>query len=425
MVIFTASGVSAQPVMPQQTDLFSVLPTVTSLAPNSGPVAGATSVTVNGSCFDPGSRFFFGPNQGSVAQCSSTQCTVYSPAATESGVVDVVAETQGAKNVTSTADLFTYIGPVITSVRPSTGPITGGTPVVVEGTGFPQYNGAVFSLHPPMTWTFGGIRAFADCYPTWCTLQTPGTYNPGPVDVEIDAFGTFNVLPGGFTYTATPKLIRFEASSTYSGYSEVAGLDGNAPAGGASVTVTSSDPSLVVPTSPINIPGNASAIQWTTASAPVTVNPSPTNQTVTLNATYNGTTLTSNLNVLASPPLTIAINETALDKGQSADVTVGINSPAPPGGATVSLSSSSSSAISVPPTVTIPAGSYSTTFLITNQYSGGSNMVTISGAYNGASASDSIIVFTPAPRCAQQSCRRLYYWNPDDCRCEKLVLQPH
>lgn len=105
-----------------------------------------------------------------------------------------------------------------------------------------------------------------------------------------------------------------------------------------------------------------------------------------------------------------------------ANVTVSINSPAPaPGGAVVSLSSSSPSAITVPTSVTIPAGQYSTTFSITNQYSGGSGMVTISGTYNGASASDTIIVFTPPPACQVQQCAHLYYWDSAQCKCVKGI----
>ncbi len=423
VVVYTASGgSSALPLRLASTDQVSGLPIISGLTPNSGPVAGGTAVTVNGSCFEPGSRFFFGSSEGSVAQCPrTTQCTVYSPAATATGAfpVDVTAKAGGAASMTNPADLFTYTGPQITSVSPSSGPVTGGTRVFVWGRGFPNYNGTVFSLNPPLvTLTFGVMRTLPDCDSTLCTLYAPVAYNPGPVDVEIEAYGTYNILPQGFTYTAAPKLVRFDAGATYSGASEVAELDGNAAAGGASVTVASSDPSLVIPTSPINIPAGQLFV-----SAPMTINPSPTYQTVTLTANYNGTSLTTTVNVPPSPPLTLTMAGTALNLNQTADVTVAINSPAPLGGAVVNLSSSYPATISVPATVTIPEGSYSTTFSVTNRYTAGPNQVTISGTYNGASASDSIIVFTPPPpppRCRPQKCPRLQYWNSDDCLCERI-----
>jgi hypothetical protein len=423
VVVFTPTGTSTQSLQAPRTDLFSVAPTVTGLAPNSGPVAGTTAVTVNGSCLERGSRFFFGTNEASVGNCpSTTQCTVYSPAATYTAAfpVDVVAEAGGARSATGPADLFTYTGPQIASLSPSSGPITGGTQVMISGSGFPQVNQQVLSLSGPvMTLTFGGTRGLADCYPTWCMVSTPSASTPGPVDVEMDAFGTIDLVPQGFTYTAAPKLSRFDAAADYSAYLEVAGLDGNAAAGGASIAVTSSNPSLVIPTSPINIPPLGQV-----AAAPVTVNPSPTYQTVTLTATYNGTSLTSTVAVPPSPALAISVDATAMNKGDSATVTLSINSPAPvPGGAVVNLSSSSPSAIAVPTSVTIPEGQYSTTFPITDQYAGGSSTVKISGTYNGASASDSIIVFTPPPVCQVHQCAHLYYWDSAQCKCVKGIPQ--
>src|SRR5262249_9714378 len=155
-VVYTASGSSVQPVSSARTDLFSVSPTVSSLTPSTGPPSGATQVTVNGSCFDQGSQFRFGTAQASVVQCAnSTQCIVSSPASGAATSVDVIANTAGAVSTPVTADLFTYAGPQITSVSPASGPVTGGTSVVIRGSGFPRYDARVFSLHPPLTMTFG------------------------------------------------------------------------------------------------------------------------------------------------------------------------------------------------------------------------------------------------------------------------------
>ena len=419
LVVYTPTGSSTQRTAfpPYRTDLLSVAPMVSGVSPTDGSIAGGTQVTVSGSCFAPNSRFFFGNAEASVSQCSTMQCSVYSPASTFASSVDVIANTAGVASSTASADLFTYDGPQITSVTPASGPITGGTYVTVSGSGFPQFDGLMFSLNPVMTLFFGAARTVPQCEFTWCTLLTPPALNPGDVDVVATAFGAASApSPGAvFTYTAKPKLVRFETPITYSGVQAIVGLDGNAPADGASVTLSSDNPSLVTVAATATIaPTQLSAI------TPVSLNPSPTNQNVTLTASYDGTSLTSSVTVPASPPLTISINATALTVGQTADVTVGINVPAPPPGAVVTLSSSAPATIAVPSsgTVTILPGQYSTKFSITNQYAGGPNQVTISGSYNGASASDSVAVFVPPPKCVVQQCKRFYYWNPDDCRCE-------
>jgi hypothetical protein len=87
-------------------------PTVTSVSPSSGPTAGGTTVTVNGTGFSSGAgtTLLFGKTPGTSVNCSSlTECTVISPAATEAGAVDVIAAVGKAKSKKSPpGDLFTY-----------------------------------------------------------------------------------------------------------------------------------------------------------------------------------------------------------------------------------------------------------------------------------------------------------------------------
>jgi hypothetical protein len=75
-------------------DQFTFLPSVTSVSPNSGPVAGGTSVTVKGSDFVAGTtvtKFSFGGRRATSVNCGSTsECTVVTPAHA-AGTVDVRA----------------------------------------------------------------------------------------------------------------------------------------------------------------------------------------------------------------------------------------------------------------------------------------------------------------------------------------------
>jgi IPT/TIG domain-containing protein len=87
-------------------------PTVTSLAPSSGPLAGGTAVTVTGTGFALGSGtvFKFGSLLATSVDCTSvTQCTVVAPAGRKSGVVDVLASVGKSKSKKSPpGDVFTY-----------------------------------------------------------------------------------------------------------------------------------------------------------------------------------------------------------------------------------------------------------------------------------------------------------------------------
>ena len=85
------------------------IPTVTSISPTSGPEAGGTSVTVNGTGFTSASTVKFGTTSGTgVYYISASELSVTSPAGT--GVVDVTVTTPGVgTSATSSEDQFTYI----------------------------------------------------------------------------------------------------------------------------------------------------------------------------------------------------------------------------------------------------------------------------------------------------------------------------
>lgn len=87
-------------------------PTVTNVAPNSGTLAGGTSVTVTGTQFCNGAvTVNFGATAGTaVVVTSNTSLTVTSPAHAV-GTVDVTVTTAGGTSAISTADQFTYTQP--------------------------------------------------------------------------------------------------------------------------------------------------------------------------------------------------------------------------------------------------------------------------------------------------------------------------
>ena len=91
-------------------DHFKYTPSVTSVTPNSGSTAGATSVTVTGSGFALGSAtvFKFGSPKATAVNCSSsTTCTMLSPRHA-AATVNVKATVNGIASPKSSGDQFTY-----------------------------------------------------------------------------------------------------------------------------------------------------------------------------------------------------------------------------------------------------------------------------------------------------------------------------
>lgn len=91
-------------------DRFKYVPSIMSLTPNAGPVAGGTSVTVQGSGFavGTGTIFKFGKAKATAVNCaSSTTCTMLSPAGL-AGTVEVKATVGKFTGLASPEDLFTY-----------------------------------------------------------------------------------------------------------------------------------------------------------------------------------------------------------------------------------------------------------------------------------------------------------------------------
>jgi hypothetical protein len=431
IVVTTPLGTSIQPVAPGRTDLFYVGAVITSVSPSQGPIAGGTQVTLSGNCFDrswgASSPFqvYFGSQkvQPGFDQCvSATQCVVYSPAAATGGTVDVTVSYSGAQSATHAADQFTYTGPFIAHLNPDHGPITGGTAIEINGGGFPPYLGTGNNL-PLM---FGATPASALCLgssvgeTTDCTTTSPAYPQAGPVQVVATAYGMHSpASPDSvFTFDAYPQLTKLVLPDPGTATQPGIFLNGNAPAGGAAISISSSDPGTVRPANPtVTVPAGA---QW--ANVPFVTLPSPVAKQVTLTASYEGSTTQAIANIGASPALMVNTAQT-LGPDQTGSVQISLNVPAPDGGATVQLASDDPQSIAVPAAndIVIPAGSYSASFGFTSHYVGKGKWVEIKANYNGNSATGIIWVASapakPGP-CKKIICPKGSYPTQDGCGCQ-------
>jgi surface protein len=114
---------------------YKAAPTFTNLVPSTGPIAGGTLVTITGTDFVAGATVTFGGIQCLVPiVTSSTNITCTTPSF-PAGPVDVTVK--NPDNQTSTSRSFNYLPmPVISSISPNTGPMNGGTNIIITGTGF-------------------------------------------------------------------------------------------------------------------------------------------------------------------------------------------------------------------------------------------------------------------------------------------------
>jgi hypothetical protein len=154
-------------------------PTVSKLAPNTGPTSGGTTVTISGSNFSGTPSVQFGPNPGTgIVVASATSLTVISPSGTQ-GVADVRVTIPGATSPIVAADKFTYttrcLSATVAPNYPSPQPV--GTTVTFTATPFGCPNPIfVFWLrYPAGNWVlvrpWGPSASWA-----WATKIPLGTY---------------------------------------------------------------------------------------------------------------------------------------------------------------------------------------------------------------------------------------------------------
>ena len=244
---------------------FTFLPAaaITSLAPTSGPETGGTAVTITGTGFTGATGVTFDGTPGtSFTVVNDTTITVTTPAGTP-GPADVVVQSPNGNSAPGT---FTYEAvPTISSLAPTSGPETGGTPVTITGTGFTGATGV----------TFDGIAGvgFSVVNDTTITVASPA-HAPGAVDVVVE-HPVADSAPATFTYLPLPVITAVTPGNgpetggtpvtiTGSGFTGATGVTFGGTAGTNVVVV---DDSTITVTSPGHAPGAVDVVVTTEAGA--------------------------------------------------------------------------------------------------------------------------------------------------------------
>ena len=193
-------------------------PTISSVTPNGGPIAGANVVSIKGMNFTSTMKVKFGalpvpPDK--VVFVSQNEVTVTVPASPSAQAVDIQVETISGLSPIVFEDLYTYTnGPIVDALNPAIGPTTGGTIVIITGKNFT----------PGLTIKFGDVNAdnLNVNSATQITVLTPPAAAAGIKDVRVTKGSDVSPVSAAAKFTfaaAVPIITTIEpnSSSTFGG----------------------------------------------------------------------------------------------------------------------------------------------------------------------------------------------------------------
>ena len=215
VTVTTPGGTSATTAADQFTYL--PVPAVTSVAPDAGPVAGGTTVTVTGSGLAQVDAVGFGTGTVSSFTVASDSSLTFSTPPHASGLVPITVTSPGGTSVVGAGDSFKAEPvPVVTSITPDAGPTKGKTRVTLTGKGL----GNVTAVY------FGSVRAggFQRVSRTELLINAP----PGAGSVPVTVTG-----PGGVSAVGATDWFDHVAPAVVTSVSP----NRSAPGGGTTVVV--------------------------------------------------------------------------------------------------------------------------------------------------------------------------------------------
>ena len=138
IIVATSNGTSTE----VDSDKFIYSPYITIISPSGGSIYGGDLIQINGIGLSNVTNVYFGSVPANIFSVTDSQITVISPRSKNSAngintTVDVVAVDNTGQTRFVSSDKFTYLDvPVITSVLPNEGTVTGGSSVDICGNRF-------------------------------------------------------------------------------------------------------------------------------------------------------------------------------------------------------------------------------------------------------------------------------------------------
>jgi len=174
-------------------------PIVMTMTPQTGPTTGGTTFTLAGSNFGMGARVFFDNVEATGVNVASAFVITGSTPPHGAGAVDVRVTNADGQSGTLAGGFTFNAPPTIAAVRPGAGPLSGGSTLVVTGTGFA--NGATVTIG---TGTATNVRVLS---PTQLLVVTPSGA-AGAADVRVtNTDGQAVTLARGFLFEPADQTV--------------------------------------------------------------------------------------------------------------------------------------------------------------------------------------------------------------------------
>ena len=290
----------------------------------------------------------------------------------------------------------------ITSGEITTGTVTLNAPAPAGGASV-WVNGSMEGQ--VVTSPLGGVTVPAGSRTANFTITAPPVNAPQWVMIQASYGSGANGMHGALLQIdpapGTPEVfaIGIDPMSVTSGQTVrgTVGLVQPAPAGGATVFLSSSDPAAQVPSS-VTIAAGNSANSFTITTSSVF---NFTSANIVASTAGSDTTKSTWLTIFPDPNadvvlLSVTPSVSGTTGGNSIPATLFLNGNAPPGGAVVSLTSSNTAAAQVPASVSIPGGQGWASFTITTSPVAAETSVTITGNYR--TTQSTVITVLPGPK---------------------------
>lgn len=334
------------------------------------------------------------PATVTVAQGASSATFSIATTAVASAVSPIITATMGASSKTAT---LTVNPPALSTLVASAANVIGGKQVRLTanlGSVAPTGGSVVtltstdtIALPVPVSIFIAAGAKSGD------TLVTTGV-------VAADTSVTATAALGSVSKTAVVVVKAAALSSLVPGKTVMTGgatvsvrvqLDGAAPTGGTTVTLSSANTAIISLPLQATVPAGATSVNVDAVSSAVATD-TDVAITATLGTVSNSVTLT----VVAPVAASVTVSPTSVLGGASSTGTVTLSGPAPTGGRVVDLASNLASA-TVPASVTVVAGATTATFTVTTTPIATNAIATLSATNNGVMVTTSLTVRGPAP----------------------------
>lgn len=354
-------------------------PVITSISPNSVLAgSGGFTLVVTGNYFDANSkvRWSGADRPTTFVSVNEIRATIGASDVAFAQSIPIRVVTPPPGGGTSNQVTFTINNPVpvVNSVSPTSR--TAGGPAFTL-----IVNGSNFVSNSRVMWNgVGRNTIFVSTSQLKATITAADIASPANNTVTVSTPG-----PGGGTSAPTnfpvvqnaPQSIAIFPRSITGGQTANGAVYLVGAAGASGMTI-----SLSKVGNPISVPNTATAGAGK-FSAPFTVNSVPTaNDTVcTVRASANGVTVSNTVTVLAPRPISVTLDPSSINSGQSTSGSFTLNGPAPASGISVTIASGVPGLVQVPATVFVPPGATGGTFLVTTKPYGSQAYIAIWAIY--------------------------------------------